>query len=440
MLTEFKIPGLGENVTSGLVSKIMVKVGDVIKKDQPVIELESDKATLEVPIFFEGVVKKILIKEGAQVKVGQTVMMIDTDVSPVAAQQTPPIVTVEISPPDKESVGTGPGPLPVAEKETTGVAATVPMQQPVLPPTASPKDVPAAPSVRRFAREIGIDIAQVPGSGPKGRISLEDVKTYAKQLNSVAVARVLPDGAVAAVPLPDFSRWGQIERQPMNMIRQKTAQHLSSAWVTIPHVTQFDKADITELDNLRKRYAPKVEAKGGKLTITPFIVKVVASALKAFPQFNASVDMARNEIIFKKYYHIGIAVDTERGLLVPVIRDADKKSIIEIAVELTQIGERARTKKTTLEEMQGGTFSITNLGGIGGTFFTPIVNSPQVAILGVSRASWEAVYTNNVFVPRLMLPLALSYDHRVIDGADGARFLRWAVEAIAQPFFMELER
>ena len=444
MLTEFKIPGLGENISSGLVSKIMVKVGDVVKKDQAVIELESDKATLEIPISFGGVVKEILIKEGTQIKVGQTVFKIDTETTsgvfiPVSPETKTNVVNEKPLTKQSPHVISSAQDSTIIAQEIKSNIPPPPTSPKVEQPTQVAKEVAAAPSVRKFAREIGIDITQVPGTGPKGRISLEDVKAYSKQLNSGAIARPASGGVIGAVALPDFSKWGEVERKPMNMIRQKTAQHLSSAWATIPHVTQFDKADITELDNLRKRCSKKVEEKGGKLTITPFIVKVIASALKTFPQFNASVDMSKNEIVFKKYYHIGIAVDTERGLLVPVIRDADKKSIIEIAVELTQMGERARAKKTIIEEMQGGTFSITNLGGIGGTFFTPIVNSPEVAILGISRAAFEPIYSNNTFVPKLMLPLSLSYDHRLIDGADGARFLRWVVEAIQQPFFMELE-
>jgi len=244
---------------------------------------------------------------------------------------------------------------------------------------------------------------------------------------------------VAGVPLPDFSKWGNIERKPLSGIRRATAEQMARSWSTIPHVTQFDKADITELEKLRKQYGKQAEAAGAKLTVTAIILKVVAGALKKFPQFNSSLDMAGNEQIFKSYYHIGVAVDTERGLMVPVVRDVDKKNIVEIAVELNQIAERARSKKTTLDEMQGGTFTITNLGGIGGTSFTPIVNSPEVAILGLSRGGYEPFWNGQTFEPRLMLPLSLSYDHRVIDGADGARFLRWICNALEQPFLMSLE-
>ena len=241
------------------------------------------------------------------------------------------------------------------------------------------------------------------------------------------------------MPLPDFSRWGEIERRPMSNVRRLTADQMARTWATVPQVTQYDQADITELENLRQQYAPKAVAAGGRLTITAIALKVVAAALKRFPQFNASVDMATHEVIYKQYYHVGVAVDTDRGLLVPVIRDVDSKSIIALAVELTQLAERARTRKTSLEEMQGGTFTVTNLGGIGGTGFSPILNAPQVAILGMARSRMEPVYTGGQFVPRLMLPLSLSYDHRLIDGADGARFLRWVAEALAQPFLLSLE-
>ncbi len=427
MLTDFKLPDLGENIKSGLVTKVMIKPGDIIKKDQPVLELETDKAVLEVPCSLTGTVKEILIKAGQEVKVGQLIMKVDTsDVTQAPSVEKPRA---------KEEPKT---------KEEPPVSALPSRGEPSPKPSLEPhreiaREVPAAPSVRRFAREIGIDLTQVPGTGPGGRISLDDVKAYAKQINTTRVSLAQP--AVAAIrALPDFSKWGAIERQPLNMLRRKTAEHLSYAWSAIPHVTQFDKADITELEKLRKKYEKKTEASGGKLTITAFVLKVLASALKVFPQFNATIDLARNEVVYKKHYHIGVAVDTERGLLVPVIRDVDKKNILEIALALTEISQRARDKKTSLEEMQGGTFTLTNLGGIGGVGFTPIVNWPEVAILGVARASPEPVLTNDEFVPRLTLPLSLSYDHRLVDGADGARFLRWVCEAIQQPFLMELER
>jgi len=294
--------------------------------------------------------------------------------------------------------------------------------------------------VRRMARELGIDIGDVPGSGPGGRISIDDVTAHARQVMSGAGQPA--GGAVPAVALPDFTRWGEIDRQPMRAVRRKTAEHLSAAWATIPHVTQHDLADITQLEELRKKYAKQAEAAGGNLTVTAIAVKVVASALRVFPQFNTSIDLANETIIFKKYVHIGVAVDTDRGLLVPVIRHADTKNILQLATELAQLSEKARNRKLSLDEMQGGCFSISNLGGIGGTSFTPIVNAPEVAILGISRARMEPVYRgpeNGEFSARLMLPLSLSYDHRAIDGADGARFLRWVAEAFEQPFLLALQ-
>jgi len=421
MLTDFKLPELGENITAGTVVKINVKVGDSVKKDQPLLEIETDKATIEVPSPVNGIIKEILIKENAQVKIGQVMMKIEAGATiPV----TKPTVAV--------SAKTETIPLPKVEsKPSPSVAATQPFVAAQFSEVHS--EVPAPPSVRRFAREIGIDITQVRGSGPGGRISTDDVKAFAKQLNitrSEAARAGIPTR-----PLPNFAKFGEIERKPMNNIRRTTAEHLTQAWNVIPHVTQFDKADLSELERIRKNFS----AKGKKLSITPFLMKIMALGLKTFPQFNTSVDMQTNEIIYKKYYHIGVAVDTDRGLIVPVIHDVDKKSIIQLAKEVTEAAERARNKKTTLEELQGGCFTLTNLGGIGGTYFTPIIHWPEVAILGVSRAQWEAIYINNQFVPTFMLPLSLSYDHRVIDGADGARFIRWLAKTIEEPSMIDIK-
>jgi pyruvate dehydrogenase E2 component (dihydrolipoamide acetyltransferase) len=292
--------------------------------------------------------------------------------------------------------------------------------------------------VRRFAREIGIELARVTGSGPNGRVSVEDVKAFARKLNEGAAARPAATPPVEA-PLPNFARWGEVERKPMSHIRRATAEHLVECWNRIPHVTHFDKADITELETLRRKFAPKAEAQGGKLTMAVMVVKAAAAALKVFPKFNSSIDMARREIVFKKYCHVGIAVNTERGLLVPVLRDADRKNMIQIAVEVNQIAEKARKGKLALEDMQGGCFTVTNLGRVAGTYFTPIVNHPEVAILGMGRTFEEARFVNGTCVPRTVLPLSLSYDHRLIDGADGAEFLRWIVEAIEEPLLLSLQ-
>lgn len=421
-VVEMTLPGLGENIAQGTVTKVLVKKGDVIKKGQNILELETDKAVLEVPSPMEGLVEEVLIKSGQIVKVGQGAFKIRS--SGATAQTTSSTARSTHSP-------TTPTP---AKNEPKTVAASAPASAAKVSVAEPAKNVAAAPSVRRFAREIGVDIATVSGTGPGGRISIEDIKAHAK--------RILTSGAVAggqprtSVPLPDFAKWGTIERQPMNNVRKKTAEHLTHAWQSIPHVTQFDKADITELEKLRKQLSTKEK----KMSITPFIIKVVAAALKKFPQFNASVDMGTNEIVYKKYVNIGVAVDTDRGLLVPVLKNVDALSIAQISDELTAIAERARIRKTTLEEMQGGCFTISNLGGIGGTFFTPIVNWPEVAILGVSRGAMEQIYTDGHFVPKLMLPLSLSYDHRLIDGADGARFMRWICEAIQQPFLLDIQK
>ena len=290
----------------------------------------------------------------------------------------------------------------------------------------------AAPSTRQFAREVGVDIGAVPGSGPGGRISVDDVKAHLRA-NRAGIAQGRPQQA----PLPNFEKWGSIERQPLNNIRIAAAEHLSNSWNTIPHVTIHDKADITSLEKMRQD--SKAKAAGGKLTLTAFLIKIAASALKVHPNFNSSIDLANKELVLKKFFNVGVAVDTERGLVVPVVRDADKKNVLQIAAELTQISEKARARKISPDDMQGSCFTITNLGGIGGGFFTPIVNLPEVAILGVGKAATEPVFVNGIFQPRLMMPLSLSFDHRVIDGADGARFLRWFIEAIQQPALMSLE-
>jgi pyruvate dehydrogenase E2 component (dihydrolipoyllysine-residue acetyltransferase) len=548
--TDFTLPELGEQIESGDVLRVLVKPGDAITKDQAVLELETDKATIEVPSSVAGTVKEIKVKAGDKVKVGQAILSVEDgagDAKPTAAKdgsaksvdEVPPKQVAGKAEPAKAEAapakgggeggkavpapakGAGDGgktesaskqeranaPKQAAPKaEPANAGEENPDMQPdvqaqnqsnkpdkaglkdptvgpqadddedAAPPDpasardgnerAAPQDdargknvvdisrgaraaadtpgaapeqppAPAAPSVRRMARELGVDVNEVAGSGPGGRISVDDVKAHTKRLVSGGAG----GGAGARVPLPDFTRWGAVERQPMRAVRRKTAEHLAAAWATVPHVTQFDLADITGLEELRKKYTKQVEAAGGNLTVTAIAVKVVAAALRVFPQFNASIDVAADEIIVKKYVNVGIAVDTDRGLLVPVIRDADRKNLVQLSVELAQLSEKARTRKISLDEMQGGCFSISNLGGIGGTYFTPIVNAPEVAILGISRARMEPVYDKDSgqFAPRFMLPLSLSYDHRVIDGADGIRFLRWVAEALEQPFLLSLQ-
>jgi pyruvate dehydrogenase E2 component (dihydrolipoamide acetyltransferase) len=426
-LYEFKIPALGENISTATIIKVLVKTGDKINIDQIVLEIETDKATVEVPTEVGGTVKEVKVKDGDKVAVNTVAFTIEQD--SLTIQKTETIKEVKQPPAVQEEIKSS---VPFQKIEHTHMPKIV-----NIPRDVSKIVAPAAPSVRRFAREIGIDIHQVRGSGLHGRISFEDVKAFAKTLN-----QQIQQGGVAGLkhnPLPDFSKWGEIDRQPMSNIRRITAERLSYAWATVPHVTQFDKADITELDKLRKQFGKNVEAAGGKLTVTAVLLKVVASALKVFPQFNSSVDMEKNEVVYKKYFNIGIAVDTDRGLLVPVIRNVDKKNITKISTELAEVSKKAREKKLSLDDMQGGSITISNLGGIGGTYFTPIINAPEVAIIGVSKSAIEPVYIDGKIDPRLMMPLSLSYDHRIIDGADAVRFLKWVINALENTFLLSLE-
>jgi pyruvate dehydrogenase E2 component (dihydrolipoamide acetyltransferase) len=475
MATEFKLPALAENVDEVSVTKIFVSKGDQIEKDQPVIEIETDKAAAEVPSEVSGTVTEIRAKEGSKLRVGEVVLIVEEDGKSKKAEETPakerekksekaedkkpvkskaeekkskkapaekkrsdePEEDESAEPEEAETTDEEESAETTDEEESSEAESS---EKAAAPPArrSSGGPVPAAPSVRRLAREIGVDVTEVPGSGPGGRISMEDVKAYSRRVNTDV--RGISGGVMSTrTQLPDFSRWGEVERQALNSVRRRTAENMAASWAQVPHVTQFDKADITQIEELRRQYGKRVEEQGGKLTATAIIVKVLVSALKKFPQFNASLDLANNEVIYKQYYNIGVAVDTDRGLLVPVIHNVDQKNIVEIAVELSALAERARLRKSKIEEMQGGTFTVSNLGGIGGTGFTPIVNPPEVAILGVSRSSVEPVFVDGAFGPRTMLPLALSYDHRVIDGADGARFIRWVVEALEQPFLLFLE-
>jgi pyruvate dehydrogenase E2 component (dihydrolipoamide acetyltransferase) len=457
-LLEFKLPELGENVSSGDLLKLLIKPGDKVSTNQPVLELETDKAAIEVPSTIEGTVKSVLVKEGDKLKVGQAIFTVEggitePQVAEAAAEsadggigtggQTPQEQPIGAT--TRETIEQTPAPQPIPRVDSVipdwENDQAVPPAPDVAPQVSvrtgqSPADVAAAPSVRALAREIGVDITEVKGTGVRGRITFADVKSHARR-RTQEYERGAASGVIAH-PLPDFSKWGAVERKPMNAVRRATAGHMQQAW-TIPHVTNNDKADITNLEQLRKTFAKRAEAEGGKLTMTAIALKIVASALKQFPQFAASIDLAKEEIVYKSYAHIGVAVDTERGLLVPVIRDADRKNIIELSVELQQLAQKARDRKLKPEEMEGSVFTITNLGGIGGTSFTPIVNSPEVAILGMMRSAMEPVYIDGTFEPRLMLPLSLSYDHRLIDGAAAARFLRWLCEAFEQPFLLSLQ-
>jgi pyruvate dehydrogenase E2 component (dihydrolipoamide acetyltransferase) len=448
--TEFKLPELGENIDQGDLVRLMISPGSKVSEGQPVMELETDKAVVEVPSSVSGTVKEIQVKEGQKVKVGQVIFTLEGGASaqPEKAKHAP-VEHISEQHEARLSVqaaiqaeGKTPAQvfLPDQPQPSAPKAFAMPEQLGKVAGTEHRAPAPAAPHVRRLAREVGVDIYEVKGSGPGGRISEDDVKAHAKALLISVAADQSSQGRQFAQPeLPDFTKFGKVERVSMRGVRRKTAQHLWEAWTTIPHVTQQDKADITELEHLRARFAPKAQEAGGKMTVTAIALKVCASALKVFPQFNASIDMAKEEIIYKQYVNIGVAVDTDRGLLVPVIHDVDKKNIVELAAELTQLSKKARDKKLTPAEMEGGTFTITNLGGVGGTGFSPIVNYPEVAILGLSRASMEPVWMNAKFEPRQVLPLSLSYDHRLIDGADAARFLRWIAEAFEQPFLLSVQ-
>ncbi len=425
----------------GDVLRILVNPGDTLEKDQPVLELETDKATIEVPSSVAGTVTEVKIKLGEKVKVGQVILTFESGAAaaapaPVAATVAAP--AAESKDADKPGVAEEPAPAPHRSAQVVDIRGG--QRQAAEPRPSGQPSAPASPSVRRLARELGVHVDQVQGTGPNGRISDDDVKEHAKRIIVAAESGGSSGSGIPSEPLPDFSKWGEVERVPMRAVRRKTAEHLTAAWLNIPHVTQQEYADITGLEDLRRRYRKVVETAGGNLTVTAVAVKIVAAALKHFPQFNSSIDMVAGEIIQKKYVNIGVAVDTDRGLLVPVIRDADKKSLIQIAVDLAQLSEKARSRKITAEDMQGGCFTISNLGGIGGSFFTPIVNSPEVAILGISRGRFRPIYDEETgeFTARQLLPLSLSYDHRVIDGADGIRFLRWVAEAFEQPFVMAL--
>ncbi len=462
---EFRLPELGENIESGEVVRVGVEPGGTVTAGQTVLELETDKAVVEVPSTVSGTVSEVKAQVGQKLKVGDLIFTVAATAGaakekPAAAAPAAPRKAapgVEENPSDQNSMSMA--------RHSFRSARTLEgkTEEEAFPPDAPPpvehdqhpaglekhaghehRTVPAAPIVRKLAREIGVDIYLVKGSGPGGRISETDVKAFAKGVfarmaDPASTVQVAQGAGNVVVKLPDFSRFGKIEKVSLRGIRRKTAEHLAVAWNVIPHVTQFDKADVTELEELRKRFAPKAEKLGGKMTMTAIALKIVASGLKAFPQFNASIDMAGEEIIYKRYINVGVAVDTDRGLLVPVIRDVDKKNIIELAVELSNISKKARDKKLTAEDMEGGSFTITNLGGVGGTSFTPIVNHPEVAILGMSRSRVEPVWMNDKFEPRTMLPLSVSYDHRIIDGADAARFTRWIVDALEQPFLLSVQ-
>lgn len=437
MSIEFKLPAVGENIEKADIGNLKVAVGDVITADQVVMEVETDKAVFDLPCPIPGKISKIHVKPGQSVAVGDLLLTIEESAGAGA-----PMAPLQKAAPAAETKGNAP---PAPQK-----AAPAPAPQPALAPAAvaapaaaagktngeQVPPAPAGPATRRLARELGVDLHRVSGSGSGGRITPEDVQEYVRKALAGGTGPAASGGAVVAPPLPDFSQFGAIERQQLNKVMRTAASNLSLAWNVIPHVTQHELADVTELEAARKRYSQSAGGKEGgpKITMTVLAMKAVVTALKAFPRFNSSFDASTGEIVLKKYYNIGVAVDTENGLMVPVIRSVDTKSVVQLAAELTELAKKARDRKLAVADMQGGSFTITNLGGIGGTYFTPIVNFPEVAILGMSRSSQQQVIVEARPEVRLMLPLSLSYDHRVINGADAARFIVKLAGLLSDPF------
>ena len=418
---EFKLPDVGEGIVKVDVASVSVNPGDTIKPDSVVCEVETDKAVAEIRCPHGGTVTAVLIKPGQTITIGTPLINLTTQLA-VTAPHTP--ATPQTPAPIPATTAAAP-----AAPVTTPAAATSapsPGRPGSAPPRPDGPPAPAGPATRRLARKLGVNLKLIKGSAVGGRITIEDVEAFVRERMAqpqIPAAPAAPGfGIVQAAPLPDFSRFGPVDRQPMNKVFRTAAANLVNAWVTIPHVTQHDLADITELESARKKYV-KANPNSPKITMTAIIIKAVVGALKAFPNFNSSVDMQSGELVVKQYYHIGVAVDTPNGLVVPVIRNCDQKNILQVAAELTEIAGRARDRKLKTEDMQGGTFTITNLGGIGGTAFTPIVNYPEVAILGMSRTINQLVMENGQISERQMLPLSLSYDHRAINGADAARFI-----------------
>jgi pyruvate dehydrogenase E2 component (dihydrolipoamide acetyltransferase) len=434
---DIKVPDLGDFKDVEVI-ELLVKPGDRVEKEASLISLESDKATMEIPSSDAGVVKELKVKLGDKVNSGSVILTLEAGggatqaAAPAKPASAPPAVKKEAA------VEVAPAPETPAEAVPIPKPTPVPFEyQPVDSPTHKPH---ASPSVRRFARELGVDLGLVKGSGPKGRIQQEDVQGFVKgalagATASAAAAKTSAPGGVPfglpELPQIDFSKFGPVEARPLSRIKKLSGANLHRNWIAIPHVTQFDEADITELEAFRKSSSAETEKQGFKLTLLAFLVKACVTALRAHPDFNASLDRTGENLILKKYFHIGVAVDTPEGLVVPVIRDADRKGVFDLARELAELSKLARDKKLKAGDMQGGCFSISSLGGIGGTAFTPIINAPEVAILGVSRSHTRPVWVGNEFVPRLVLPLSLSYDHRVIDGAAAARFTSYLVSVLS---------
>ena len=451
MATDFRLPELGEDIEEAEVIGVLVSVGDSVDAEQGVIEVETEKANLEVPAPHAGTIEAIHVAVGDVIKVGQPIVAIaeaSANGAGPTAQPEAPAAPEEDAQADAETeVADESQPQPAAASEN---AEPEPADEPSddgasEENSATPSDgagsdgaddgvgVPASPAVRMFAREIGVPIGDVRGTGPGGRVSVDDVKAHAR-LGRASSQNGAPQAAPS--PLPDLSQFGAIERERMSATRRATSRNLAESWAQSPHITLTAKADVTELDALRRKHRDRVAEAGGSLTLLPILMKVVAGALREFPRLNASIDVASEEIVYRDYVHVGVATDTERGLVVPVVRDADRKSITDLAVEVRELAEKARDRKLGIEELRGGTFTISNLGGFGIGFFTAVLNPPQVGILAVGRAEHEPVWTGDAFEPRLRLPLGLTVDHRLVDGADAARALNWMIAAIEEPLLL----
>ncbi|MGB9428593.1 MAG: dihydrolipoyllysine-residue acetyltransferase [Gammaproteobacteria bacterium] len=442
---EVKVPDIG-NFKDVDVIEVMVKAGDKIEKEQGLITLETDKAAMDVPSLYAGTVKAMKVKQGDKVSEGSVIVTLEiadtaaqtAESSPAAAAtsstQRPTPAAAAVS--TKSSSPPSPTPAQHPARDVQGSTSAAGGR---MPGAASTRNLAineagfgkahAGPSVRKLARELGVDLSRVTGSGQKGRITHEDVKAFVK---AVMQGGMQPGGGLPRVPEVDFAKFGAIEIKPLSRIKRISGPRLQAAWINVPHVTQHDEADISELDNVRKALKSDADKLGAKLTLLAFIVKASVEALKQFPEANSSLDPSGQNLVYKKYFHIGFAADTPNGLVVPVIRDADKKNLFQIAKELGELAQKARDGKLKIDEMQGGSFSISSLGGIGGTAFTPIVNAPEVAILGVSKSQMKPIWDGKEFQPRLMLPLSLSYDHRVIDGASAARFTTFLCQVLSE--------
>ncbi len=460
-MAEYRLPSLGEDIEEADVLKVLVSEGDHVEVDQPLVEIETEKATLDVPAEAAGTITKVHVSSGDTIKVGQVLVTIEAGAGAAGAPAAPADETPAAQPnaaperaPEPAAAPPAREPAPEAEPERERPAASeaepAPARQAAPAATethaTSEGTVFAAPSVRKFAREVGVDLARVSGSGPGGRITEDDVKRAARERPAPAPAAPggSSPGAGAASgfrSLPDFSQWGPVTREPLSRLRRTVARNMAQSWAEIPHVHLQHHADITAMEDLRQQFKERAREAGGNLTISVMMLKVVAAALRAHPRVNASYDQESQELVLKDYIHIGVAVDTDRGLVVPKIEDVDQKNIIELSVELNEIAERARTNSLTLEEMRGSTFTVTNLGSLGTGYFAPIINWPEVAVLGLGRAERTAVWDaeRNQWSPRLIMPMSLGHDHRVLDGADGARFMTWIVQAIRNPMLMALE-